>query len=139
MFASGTATLTQTVSITVADDGLDEIDETFTVAFGTLPDSVSAGTPADVTVTITDDDVPAVVPAVSLTTATASAGEGAGTVEVTVQLSVSPATELTIPVRTTNGTATASADYTALTTTNAVFVLRCQWRQSDADSKHHRR
>ena len=48
------------MSITVADDGLDELDETFTVAFGTLPDNVSAGTPASVTVTITDNDIPAV-------------------------------------------------------------------------------
>ena len=71
-----------------------------------------------VTVTITDNDVPAV----SFTTATASVSENAGTATVTVQLSASPATQLTIPVRTTNGTATSGTDYTALTTTNAVFA-----------------
>ena len=59
-----------------------ELDETFTVAFGTLPDNVSAGTPASVTVTITDNDIPAV----SFTAETVSAGEGDGAVEVTVQL-----------------------------------------------------
>ena len=80
VFASGASgvDLTQTISISITDDGLDEVDETFTVNFGTLPDSVSAGTPAAVTVTITDDDVPAV----SFTAETVSAGEGDGAVEV---------------------------------------------------------
>ena len=118
--ASG-AGLMQTVSITVADDNLDELDETFTVAFGALPGGVSAGTPATVTVTITDDDVPAV----SFAAATAGAGESDGTVEVTVQLSTSPATVITIPVMTADGTgsaaATAGEDYTALTT-DVVFA-----------------
>ena len=120
VFASGAsgADLTQTLSIPITDDGLDEVDETFTVDFGTLPDSVSAGTPATVTVTITDDDVPAV----SFTAATASVSESAGTATVTVQLSASPATQITIPVRTENGVALADEDYTALTTINAVFA-----------------
>ena len=120
VFASGAsgADLLQTISIPIADDGLDELDETFTVNFGTLPGGVSAGTPASVTVTITDNDVPAV----SFTAETISVGESAGTTTVTVQLSATPATQITIPVRTTNGTATSGADYTALTTTNAIFA-----------------
>ena len=109
--ASG-ADLRQTVSINIIDDELDEEHETFVVTLGTLPSGVAAGTPDGVTVTITDNDVPAV----SFTVATASVSESAGTVAVTVQLSTSPATPLTIPVITTNGTATAAADYTALTT-----------------------
>ena len=88
------------------------------------------------TVTITDNDVPAV----SFTAETVSVGEGAGTATVTVQLSATPVyTELTIPVRTTNGTATSGADYTALTTTNAVFASGTSGADSDADGKHHRR
>ncbi len=47
--ASGTGT------VTTAHDGDDE-DETFTVALGSLPSTVSAGTPASVTVTIADGD-----------------------------------------------------------------------------------
>ena len=119
VFAAGTATLTQTVSVSILNDTADEVNETFTVAFGTLPDGAddTAGTPATVTVTITDDDSPAV----SFMTGTLSVGESAGTVDVIVQLSASPATAITIPVTTTNGTATAAADYTALTTT-AVFA-----------------
>ena len=107
----------QTVSIAIIDDDRDELDETFTVALGTLPDSVTAGTPATVTVTLIDDDVPTV----SFTAQTAGAGESDGTVAVTVQLSATPATQITIPVSTTDGTATSGEDYTALTT-NAVFA-----------------
>ena len=112
VFASGAigAGLMQTVSIPIADDDLDELDETFTVDFGALPDSVSAGTLAAVTVTITDDDVPAV----SFTAETASVSEGAGTATVTVQLSTSPSGQITIPVMTTDGVALADEDYTAL-------------------------
>ena len=39
-FAAGTVTLSQTVSITVTDDSMDEADEAFTVSFGTLPTGV---------------------------------------------------------------------------------------------------
>ena len=49
-FSSATGTITTT------DDG-DADDETFTVALGTLPSGVEAGSSSSVTVTITDDDV----------------------------------------------------------------------------------
>ncbi len=49
-FSSATGTITTT------DDG-DADDETFTVALGTLPPGVEAGSSSSVTVTITDDDV----------------------------------------------------------------------------------
>ena len=49
-FSSATGTITTT------DDG-DADDETFTVALGTLPSGLAAGSPSTVTVTITDDDV----------------------------------------------------------------------------------
>ena len=38
------------------DQDTDEDDETFTIALGTLPSSVTAGTPSSVTITIRDDD-----------------------------------------------------------------------------------
>ncbi len=52
---TGTGTLT-----TAQDD--DTEDEAFTVSLGTLPSSVSAGTPNSVTVRIADDDAPGRVP-----------------------------------------------------------------------------
>ena len=47
--ASGTGTIT-------TNQDTNEDDETFTVALGTLPSSVTAGSPSSVTVTIRDDD-----------------------------------------------------------------------------------
>ena len=72
--AAGSTTGTGTIT-TAQDDGTD--DETFTVSLGTLPSSVSAGTPNSVTVRIADDDAPGRVPA--------DAGPSAGLV-----LSVAP-------------------------------------------------
>ena len=46
-----------TGTISTAQDA-DEDDETFTVALGTLPSSVTAGTPSSVTITISDDRNP---------------------------------------------------------------------------------
>ena len=43
--------------ISILQDQFAEGDETFTVAFGALPDEVVAGDPSEVAVTITDDDV----------------------------------------------------------------------------------
>ena len=111
-FAAGTSTLSQTVSITITDDSMDEADEAFTVSFGTLPTGgvVTAGTTNSVTVTITDDDVPEI----TFTDTTAMVAEGVGTVDVTVRLDSSPLAQLVIPVMTTNDTAMAGSDYTAL-------------------------
>ena len=117
MVTFATGTTTQTVSVPIIDDDVPEGEETFTVAFGTLPSGVPSGTPDSVTVTITDDDAPSV----SFTTGTVSAGEGDGTVEVSVQLNASPSSELTIPVTTVNNTALAPGDYTALST-NVTFA-----------------
>ena len=73
-FAAGAAgaNLSQTVTITILEDSLDEADETFTVSFGTLPGGVTAGTDDEVTVTITDDDVPEV----TFSSAAATVAEG---------------------------------------------------------------
>ena len=52
---SGATSGTGTIS---TNQDADEDDETFTVALGTLPSSVTAGTPSSVQITITDDDKP---------------------------------------------------------------------------------
>ena len=83
-----------TGTITTAQD-TDNEDETFTVSLGTLPSSVSAGTPNSVTVTIADDDPTAV----TLSAASDTVSEGvrgpnnaAGLVIVTATLDVGYAT-----------------------------------------------
>ena len=55
---------TGTGTVTTADD-TDEDDETFTVALGTLPSAVTAGSPDSVTVTIRDTTPPNRAPVVS--------------------------------------------------------------------------
>ena len=126
-FAAGAAgaNLSQTVTITILEDSLDEANETFTVSFGTLPGGVTAGTDNEVTVTITDDDVPEV----TFSSAAATVAEGDGTIEVTVQLDSSPLAQLIIPVETTDDTAISGSDYTALSSQTVTFCRgrgRCQ-------------
>ena len=89
-----------TGTITTAQD-TDNEDETFTVSLGTLPSSVSAGTPNSVTVTIADDDPTAV----TLSAASDTVSEGvrgpnneAGLVIVTATLDVGYTTAHTCAV-----------------------------------------
>ena len=94
----GTGTIT-----TAADDDTD--DETFTVALGSLPATVEAGSPDSVAVTITD----ATIPAVQLSVAPNPVPEGSS-VTVTATLSAALSEAVTIPLTLTAGTAEAG-DY----------------------------
>ena len=69
------------------------------LAFGTLTAGLTAGTPAQSTVSITDDDDPGVRASLSGRPATAST-EGAS-VTVTVQLSADPERSVTVPITAT--------------------------------------
>ena len=61
-FASGETS--QTITFTAADDSDNDDDEGVKLSFGApLPAGVTAGTPNETTVSITDDDVPAVISA----------------------------------------------------------------------------
>ena len=78
---------TQTVSIAIMDDDIDEADERFTVNIGSsLPEGVKAGSSSGqkVTVTITDDDVPEL--SLSLPDGVTSLEEGRSTT-LTIQAS----------------------------------------------------
>ncbi|MCC6808195.1 MAG: hypothetical protein IT381_12290 [Deltaproteobacteria bacterium] len=97
----------QTAWVPVANDVLDEANETFTVD---LSNAIGAaiGAPS-ATVTITDDDA---TPSVEFTAATQSAGEGAGNVTVTAHLSAISGQIVTVNFA-PNAISTASAaDYT---------------------------
>ena len=97
---SGSTSGTGTIS---TNQDADTDDETFTVALGNLPASVTAGSPSSVQVTIRDDDSGA-VPAVSLSAAPNPVGEGAS-VTVTARLSAALGSAVTIPLTLTDGTA----------------------------------
>ena len=92
-------------------DEVDDDDESVGLAFGTLPEGVSAGTTSTSTVSITDDDEPSV--SVSFSAATYSVAED-GTVEVTVTLDVAPEREVTIPIVKTDQGGASEDDYSGV-------------------------
>ncbi len=111
----------KTITFTATDDEEDDDGESVRLGFGTLPStplSVTAGTPSETTISITDDDVPTV--AVSFGSATYSVEESddASTTEteenevtVTVALSANPERTVSIPITTTDQGGATSADY----------------------------
>jgi len=99
----------KTINISIANDGTDEPNETFTVTLSN-PGNAVLGTPASTTVTITDDDAP---PTVAWQSAGFSDAEDAGPALVTVLLSAASAFTVTVNYATSNDTATAPGDYTA--------------------------
>ncbi|MEQ1856709.1 MAG: Calx-beta domain-containing protein [Longimicrobiales bacterium] len=108
---------TQPVSVTVVGDLLDEASETFTVtlsspASATIADGTALGT-------ITDND-----PAPSITINDVSVTEGNGATvnaNFTVSLSENSGQTITVQYATSDGTATAPADYTAIGLTTLTF------------------
>jgi Ca2+-binding RTX toxin-like protein len=111
---SGTVTFvegddTETVTIAVNGDTLDEVDETFTVNLEnpsnvTIADGQGQGT-------ITDDDP---LPTVSIGNVTVTEGDtGTDNATFNVTLSAASGKQVTVEYDTANGTATAPADYVA--------------------------
>ena len=94
-----------TFTIATTEDTDDEHDETFTVALGTLPDGVAAGSPSTATVTIADDDPTEVV----LSTPDAMATEGDATDTAAIALALGrglvAGERLSVPLSFSGGTA----------------------------------
>ena len=109
-------------TFTAETDTVDDDGESVQLSFGaTLPDGVSAGTPATSAVSITDDDVPSVT--VSFGSAAYTVAESddpdttdvtENTVEVTVTLSADPERTVVIPIEKTNQGGATSADYSGV-------------------------
>ena len=98
--------LTQTFTIPILSDSVDENNETFIV---TLSSPSNAGlSSSTATMTITDDDA---APTVSLGDLTSA--EVAGTVNLVATLSAASEKSITVDYATSNGTATAGSDYTS--------------------------
>ena len=98
-------------SLSAAADNVDDDGESVRLTFGTLPAGVTAGTTAASTVSITDNDLPAVT--VSFGAAAYSVAEGSS-VLVKVTLSAAPEQELTIPIAGSNQDGASNADYSGV-------------------------
>ena len=103
-FSAGTTTQTITVSIT--DDTLDEDDETFTVTLSN-PSGATLAT-ASATGTIRDNDA---LPALDVYAA--SSAEDTGALTISFTLAGVSGRQATVDYATSDGTATAGTDYTA--------------------------
>ena len=109
-------------TFTAAHDTVDDDVESVKLSFvATLPDGVTAGTPATSTVTITDDDDPAVTVMFGQATYTVDESDDTGTtgvtentVEVTVTLSADPERTVIIPIEKTNQGGATTADYSGV-------------------------
>ena len=96
--AAGATDSTGTVTITAVDNTVDAPDKTVTVSVTQILNPQEVVAPADVTLTITDDDGPAgIVLSKSSVTVTEAAGAGR-TATYTVKLSSEPATDVTVTV-----------------------------------------
>ncbi|MDA9778114.1 Ig-like domain-containing protein [Rubripirellula sp.] len=107
-FADGETS--QQIIIDITDDILIESNETFSVALTAPGGGANLGTPATVTVTIVEDDVPGTL---AFSTGTASVSEDGGTVVLTVNRTSGNDGVVSIDYATLDGTAIAGADYTA--------------------------
>ena len=107
MFSAGETS--KAFSFTATQDTVDDEGESVLLGFGTLPPGVSAGTPDETTVTITDDDPPEV----SFGQNAYTVAEG-GMVSVEVKLTSAPASAVTVPVTHTPQGATSSTDYSGV-------------------------
>ncbi|MBP7688710.1 MAG: proprotein convertase P-domain-containing protein [Thermoflexales bacterium] len=111
--ASGTLTFTPgvtrtTFNVSIVNDALAENSEAFTVTLSS-PSNATLAAPSSATVTIGDNDQPSV----ALSSATYGVSEGAGSTPITATLNQAAPYTVTVQYATSNGTATAPADYTA--------------------------
>ena len=104
--------ISKSFTFTAAHDTVDDDGESVKLSFGaTLPDGVSAGTPATSTVTITDDDVPSVT--VSFGAASYTVAEGSSRT-VSVSLDADPERTVVIPIEAANEGGASDSDYTGV-------------------------
>ncbi len=107
---AGSLTSTGTVTLTAVDNDVYAPDKTVTVSATVSNTQGLAGNPADVTLTIEEDD-PSIT--VGLSSATHTVSEAGSSVVVTVRLSAAAGGTETVDYATADGTAKAGEDYTS--------------------------
>ena len=116
--ASGTLTfdagvITQTFSVTITEDVLDEEDETLGLSLS-VPTNATLGTPAAATLTILDNDAP---PSVQFNPTLYLANEDSGSATMWATLSAKSGRTVVVTYTTSDGTASAGSDYGAASDT----------------------
>lgn len=114
--ASGTLTFapgqtSQPVLVAITQDSIDEIDESFTITLSN-PDNATIAT-AQADMTITDNDGP---PTISISD-NSTADESASNASLTVSLSAASERDISVSYVSSDGTATQSSDYSAVSGT----------------------
>jgi len=100
----------KTIMVTILDDAFHEETEAFTVVLSSPGGNAFLGDPSTATVNISDDDVIEIV----FSAASFSAGEGDGNATITAWRTGASNGAVTADFTTTDGTATAGSDYTAV-------------------------
>ena len=108
----GAGTTMRTVTVPITDDALDEPDEQFTVSLQAAVNATVAG--AQGTGTIADNDD---APELSIGSGNVTEGPGGGAMQFAVQLDPASGRTVTVQYETADGSATAGADYTAVSGT----------------------
>src|SRR5207245_2020316 len=115
-FAPGVTT--QSISIEVVNDTLEEYDETSQLALASATNATLRATPTH-TYTILDDDP---LPSLSINNVSVTEGNsGTTNANFTVTLSAASGRTVAVNYATADGTATAPSDYVAIPTTTLIF------------------
>ena len=114
LFAAGDTK--KTIEIATTEDTRNEDEEAFTVTLSSAENATLAASGTTATGTIADDDGE---PELSLAGVTVSEGDPA---QFVVTLSVASGKQVTVSYATTDGTAEASEDYTAVSSTTLLFA-----------------
>ena len=108
----GSGDTSKSFTFTAAHDTVDDDGERVKLSIGApLPAGMTAGTPKETTVSITDDDVPAVTVTFGASAYTAAEGDE---VEVTVTLSAAPERMVTVPIEAANEGGASDSDYSGV-------------------------
>ncbi|MDD2855816.1 MAG: Calx-beta domain-containing protein, partial [Desulfuromonadaceae bacterium] len=109
----------KTITVPILNDSYDEGSETFTVTLSNATNGATLGT-ATQTVTITDDDG---TPTIGFISSTSTGNKSVTPAVFTVQLSAASGQATAVNYATSNGTATAGVDYTAISGTLNIPAL----------------
>ena len=129
-FANGD-TANKTVSIPIVNDTSVERNETVNLALSSPTGGATLGSPSTAVLTITDNDA-APAGTLQFSAATYSVAENGGNATITITRTGGSAGAVGVSFATSNGTATAGPDYTAVSQT----VQLCQWRHGQQDRQH---